>query len=77
MRPIVRFKKRGHMPGLAKKIAKDYGKDPHFWTKCMKHPLVAGRYDYDTRAAVCAKAHKLAIGIWPGEHGGRWPHGKG
>jgi len=76
MKPIMRFKKRGHMPGLAKKIAKDMGKDPHFWTKCMHHPLTQ-RYVGDDRKALCAKAHKLAIGIWPGEHGGKNKTGPG
>lgn len=76
MRPVLRFKKRGHMPGLAKKIAKDMGRDPHFFTKCMTHPLVQ-RYDRKTRSAVCAKAHKLATGIWPGEHGGKSKTGRG
>ena len=76
-KPIIRFKKRGHMPGLAKKIAKDFGGDPHFWTKCMSHPLVVNRYDRETRSAVCAKAHKLATGIWPGEHGGKKKYGPG
>lgn len=73
---FLRFKKRGHMPGLAKKISKDLGKDPHFFTKCMRHSLVQ-RYDKEVRSAVCAKAHKLVEGIWPGEHAGKNKTGPG
>lgn len=63
---IIVMKKRGHMPGLAKHLAKKYGGDPGFFTKCMGAEEVAG-YEDAVRKALCAKAHKLAIGKWPAE----------
>lgn len=60
---------RGHMPGLAKHLAKKLGGDPHFFSKCMDDPELAG-YDEATRGAICARAHYLVTGIWPGSHGG-------
>jgi hypothetical protein len=64
---VVKFKKRGHMPGLAKHLAKKYGGDPHFFTKCMGAEEISS-YDEDAKKAICAKAHKLVTGIWPGQH---------
>jgi len=66
--------KRGNIAGLAKHLAKKYGGDPGFHTKCMGADELQG-YSQDARAAICAKAHKLAVGIWPGEHGGANPNG--
>jgi hypothetical protein len=66
--------KRGYMPGLAKHLSKKLGADPNFHTKCMGDESVAG-YDEGVRASVCAKAHKMVTGIWPGEHGGKNPNG--
>ena len=76
MKLTIRFKKRGHMPGLAKHFAKKYGKDPHFFTKVLGDELLAG-YDDDAKKAIAAKAHKLVEGIWPGEHRGKNPNGPG
>ena len=69
----ILLKGRGNMPGLAKHLAHQIGGDPQFFTKCMGHESVAG-YDEDVRASVCAKAHKLVTGIWPGAHGGADPN---
>lgn len=66
MKKIIVFKKRGYMPGLAKHLAKKYGGDPGFFTKCMSAEEVQG-YPEDVRKALCAKGHKLAIGKWPTE----------
>lgn len=73
---ILLVMKRGNMPGLAKHLAHQLGGDPNFFDKCMGHESVAS-YGEDVRKAVCAKAHKLALGIWPGEHGGKNPNGPG
>jgi len=66
--------KAGNMPGLAKHLAKKLGGDPHFFTKCMEDETIAG-YDEDQKSGICAKAHKIVTGIWPGEHGGENPNG--
>ncbi len=71
---IIVMKKRGNIAGLAKHLSKKYGGDPHFFTKCMGAEEVAG-YDDAVKKSLCAKAHKLAVGIWPGEHGGKNPTG--
>lgn len=75
MRFTIRLK-RGNMAGLAKHLAKKYGGDPHFFTKVLGDETLAG-YPDDVKKAIAAKAHKLAIGIWPGEHGGKNPEGMG
>lgn len=69
----ILLKGRGNMPGLAKHLAHQIGGDPNFFTKCMGHESVAG-YPEDVRAAICAKAHKMVTGIWPGAHGGADPN---
>jgi hypothetical protein len=52
--------------GLAKHLNKKFGGDPDFFTKCMADESVSS-YDDTARKAVCAKAHKLAVGKWPAE----------
>ncbi len=59
--------KRGNIKGLGKHLAKKYGpQDKGFFTRCMAAEELSG-YDEETRKAVCAKAHKVEIGTWPGE----------
>jgi len=72
--PEEEDEKAGNIEGLAKHLSKKLGGDPHFFTKCMADEELAG-YDEDARAGICAKAHKLALGFWPGEHGGENPEG--
>jgi len=66
-------------------MANVFGEDPHFFTKCMdelennsefwhgekdhKAP-----YDKKMRASICARAHYIVTGIWPGAHGGDDPN---
>lgn len=64
----------GNIFGLSKHLAHKYGGDPGFFSKCMGDEALQG-YDHDARSAICARAHKIAIGIWPGEHGGENPMG--
>jgi hypothetical protein len=59
-------KKKGNMAGLAKHLAKKYGGDPNFFTKCMGAEEVSG-YPEERRKPLCAKAHKLATGHWPSQ----------
>lgn len=63
---IIVRKGRGNIAGLAKHLAKKYGGDPKFFTKCDACEELAG-YDEEARHAICAKAHKLAVGKWPAE----------
>jgi len=64
---IFRLKKRGNIKGLAKHLAHKYGPaDKGFFTRCMAAEEVQG-YDEETRKAVCARAHKEQIGVWPVE----------
>lgn len=65
--------KRGNIVGLSKHLSRKYS-EPGFWRKCYADPLLAG-YDHDARAAICARAHYLVTGIWPGHHGGANPYG--
>ena len=58
---------RGNIEGLAKHLVKKHGGDPHFFTKCMQDDALNG-YDDEVKKAICARAHKIAIGKWPGEH---------
>ncbi len=58
--------KAGDIGKLAEHLAKKFGGDPGFFSKCMEDEAVAD-YDEITRAGVCARAHKEAIGKWPGE----------
>jgi len=67
-------KGRGNIEGLTKHLAKKYGGDPHFFTKCMAAEELQG-YPEENRSGICARAHKIATGIWPGEHGGENPSG--
>lgn len=67
MKKIVVLKKRGNIAGLAKHLSHKHGGDPGFFTSCMADDELQG-YGEDARAGICAKAHKLAIGKWPGEH---------
>ncbi len=60
--------KAGNIGNLAQHLANKYGGDPKFFTKCMAADELAD-YGEDTRAAICARAHHLVVGIWPGEHG--------
>ena len=67
MKAIIKLKARGNIAGLAKHLAKKYGpQDEGFFTRCMAAEEVSN-YDTNTRAAVCARAHKEQIGTWPGE----------
>ncbi|MFH1573717.1 MAG: zinc ribbon domain-containing protein, partial [Acidobacteriota bacterium] len=52
--------------GLAKHLAKKHPDGEGFFTACMADESVQG-YDEEVRAAVCAKAHKIALGKWPAE----------
>ncbi len=61
---------QGNIEGLSKHIVKKLGSDPHLHTKCMSDEELA-EYDSDARAAICAKVHYIATGMWPGEHGGK------
>lgn len=59
---------RGNMAGLAKHISHLVGKDPDFHKHCTDNAEVQkisseGGYDIN---ALCAKAHKLVVGEWPG-----------
>lgn len=65
--------KRGNIAGLSKHLAKKYGGDPHFFTKCMDAEELQG-YPKSIRAAICARAHYLVTGIYPGAHGGDNPN---
>jgi hypothetical protein len=58
--------KAGNVENLAKHMSKKYGGDPGFFTKCMGSSELSD-YDQDKRAAICARAHKIAIGKWPAE----------
>ena len=62
---VIRYK-RGNMAGLAKHLSHKIGGDPDFFTKCMGTEEVSG-YGDDAKKAICAKAHKLAIGRWPSQ----------
>jgi len=66
MRIVVLKKKRGNIAGLAKHLAHKHGGDPGFFTACMGDDELQGYAD-EARKGICAKAHKLAIGRWPGE----------
>lgn len=74
--PYLVYKKRGNIEGLSKYLGHRLGPEPGFFRRCMKHEKLAG-YEKDVRAAICAKAHKIWVGIWPGEHGGENPKGPG
>ena len=67
--------KRGNIQGLTRHLVNLYGGDPHFHTKCMNDPELKKDYDEERRAAICARAHYIATGMWPGEHGGKNPSG--
>jgi hypothetical protein len=67
--------KRGNMAGLAKHFSHKYS-EPGFFTKVMSDPLLDG-YPDDFKKRIAARAHKLIVGIWPGEHRGKNPNGKG
>lgn len=63
--------KAGNIAALAQHLAKKYGGDPGYFSRsCMQSDELA-EYDEETRAAICARAHKEATGIWPGEHRGK------
>jgi len=64
--------KRGNMAGLAKHLSHKYS-EPGFFTKCMGDPLLED-YPDDVKKAICAKAHQIVTGIWPGAHGGADPN---
>ena len=60
--------KAGNMAGLAKHISHLIGSDPDFHAHCTGNAEVQkmcneGGYDIN---ALCAKAHKLVTGEWPG-----------
>lgn len=61
--------KAGNVENLAKHMSKKYGGDPGFFTKCVGSSELAD-YDQDKRAAICARAHKIAVGKWPAEKAG-------
>jgi len=58
--------KAGNIENLAKHMSKKYGGDPGFFTKCVGSSELSD-YDQDKRAAICARAHKIAVGKWPAE----------
>jgi hypothetical protein len=71
----------GNIAGWSKHMANVFGEDPHFFTKCMTelennsefwHGEKDAKTPYDkkTRASICARAHYIVTGIWPGAHGG-------
>jgi hypothetical protein len=63
----IELKAQGNIRGLAKHLAKKYGpSDEGFFTRCMAAEELAD-YPHDNRAAICARAHKVQIGTWPGE----------
>jgi hypothetical protein len=68
-----RHGKRGNIAGLAKHILHQLGGDPHLFTKCMGFDILQG-YDKEVRAEICARAHYIDTGIWPGAHGGNNPN---
>lgn len=63
---VIVLKKRGNMAGFAKHLSHKLGEDPNFFTKCMADDETSG-YDAEARKALCAQAHKLAIGRWPAQ----------
>jgi len=69
----MRRLKRGNIMGLAEHLSKKFGGDPDYFTKCVvSEELTRPRknkppYTEEQRSAICAKAHKLALGYWPGE----------
>lgn len=71
----IRLKKAGNIAGLAKHLGHKYS-EPGFFTSCMGDPLLEG-YPDDIKKKICARAHKIYTGIWPGEHGGKNPNGRG
>ncbi len=60
----------GNINKLAEHLANTYGEDPGFWHKCDASEELQ-EYDAETRAAICAKAHYIVTGIYPGEHRGK------
>jgi hypothetical protein len=72
----IRIVKAGNIAGLAKHLSHKLGGDPHFFTKCMACEEVAD-YPDDVKKRICADAHAIVTGIWPGEHGGENPEGRG
>lgn len=65
-------KKRGNIAGLAKHLSHKY-EEPGFFTKCMQDESIAN-YPPRIKKRICAMAHKIVVGIWPGAHGGANPH---
>lgn len=78
---LALFPKAGNIDQLASHLARKLGGDPGFHTKCVESEELAG-YSYDSRAAICAVAHKLVVGVWPsqgpkskgGAGSGNWSH---
>lgn len=59
--------KAGNIKGLAKHLAKTYGpQDEGFFTRCAQAKELA-KYPVESRNAICARAHKVQLGTWPGE----------
>lgn len=67
---MIKIIKAGNMEGLAKHLKKKLGDDPDFFKKCMGDEELKS-YDEKARSGICAQAHKMDTGIWPGEHGGK------
>ena len=66
---------QGNIEGLSIHLAHQIGGDPHFFTKCVSSAVLdrtvkyLGRpYNEEEKNGICAKAHKLVTGIWPGQH---------
>lgn len=66
---ILKAEPSRRMENLSRHLARRYGGDPHFFTKCTEGGWeeLAG-YDEDARKAICAVAHRAVTGIWTGSH---------
>ncbi len=64
---LEEVKARGNINNLAEHLAHAYGSDPGFWTKCDQSTELANT-DPEKRAAICARAHYIITGMWPGGH---------
>lgn len=66
--------RRGNIQGLTKHLVHLHGGDPGLFRKVVNSPEIAG-YPEDIRKMIAARVHKIATGMWPGEHRGKNPYG--
>ncbi len=63
---MIHLQRHKNIKGLAARIRKKNPGDEGYFRACMNDSATKN-YSHQARAAMCAKAHKISVGKWPGE----------